>query len=306
MDKNKHITDKQKKYVELCSDGKTRKEIMDILGVSTKTITSYKKSLGVSPKPYKDMDGILQKYVDLCRGGYNRKEIAEAMNVSIDSVSYYARKTGVHLIPSRKPNINQDYFECIDSEEKAYILGFLSADGYLDRDCKSISLAINQKDIEILQRMKIEMNCGNAIRKTHTPNCVRLNMCSKKMVSDLMKYGICRNKSKYLTFPSIDNELYRHYFRGYCDGNGCVSKRQVAIVIGSNSFFNSAVLFLEKEFGRKISARDLGTHYYIVLSRKDLDIIEWMYDNPKIVLSRKYRSYIENWVSYAEKRRTTG
>lgn len=306
MNKKEHMIDNHKKYLELCGLGKTREEIANEIGVTLRTICEYQKRLGVSARNKYDLDGNIEKYISMCNSGCTKAQISQELRVTIKTVEHYAKRTGVKPRSGRKASINENYFDVIDSEEKAYFLGLLSADGYIDSSEKTVCLALNQKDVDAIYKIKQATNCKNNITRTSTPNCVCLNMCSKHMVKTLSRYGIVRNKSKILPFPELPPGLYRHFFRGYCDGDGCVHKRQVVIVVGSKCFLDGAVDYLEEAFHRKMSVSPMGTYYRLVLSRKDLDVIQWMYDGATVSLDRKQRSYNENWLSYAEKRRTIG
>lgn len=307
MNKKEHMTINQNKYLELCEKGKTRLEIADEIGVTFRTILKYQERLGVSPKREHDFDGNLKRFVKMCNDGYTRKEISEELNVTLKTVTNYINRTGVYpKSAKRKPNLDEHFFDRIDTEEKAYILGFICADGYVDSGKRNLCLNISRKDIDILYKIKRAMLCGNAITKSSTANCVRLNMSSRYLVETISKYGVVPSKTHSMTFPDIEEKMYRHFFRGYCDGDGCVHLRQVFIVIGSEYFFSGFTHYLSNLFHKDISYSYNGSYYVVVFSRKDLDIVRWMYDDSSIYLDRKYESYKQNWLSYAEKRRTTG
>ena len=307
MNKKEHMIFNQNKYLELCEKGKTRLEIANEIGVTFRTVLKYQERLGVSPKKEYDFDGNLNRFIKMCSDGYTRKEISEELNVTLKTVTNYINRTGVYpRSAKRKPNLNEHFFDRIDTEEKAYILGFICADGYVCSDKRNLCLNISKKDIDILYKIKKAMLCGNAITKSSTANCVRLNMSSKYLVETISKYGVVPSKTRSLTFPDIDEEMYRHFFRGYCDGDGCVHVRQVYIVIGSECFFYGFTHYLSNLFNKNISYSYNGSYYTVVFSRKDLDIVRWLYDDANIYLDRKYESYKQNWLSYAEKRRTRG
>ena len=48
--------------------------------------------------------------------------------------------------------INKNFFNKIDTEEKAYFLGFLYADGYNNTDRNSVALSLKEDDKEILEK----------------------------------------------------------------------------------------------------------------------------------------------------------
>ena len=130
---------------------------------------------------------------------------------------------------------NHDYFKIIDTEEKAYILGFLYADGY--NSDKQIVIAQLEQDVDILEKINKAINADNQIKKViqksnKKTKCI-LCYSSVDMCKDLTNLGCFRNKSLTCTFPTFLNaSLIRHFIRGYFDGDGCVwvGKRKVMTV----------------------------------------------------------------------------
>lgn len=241
----------------------------------------------------------LNQYIELCNQGKNRKEIAEILNVSLRSVTNYQKTTGIFPASNkRKAKLDEDFFSNIDSEEKAYILGFLFADGYLESNERTVTLNISKKDIDIIYKIKDSMNCENEIRKSSTKNCVRLYMSSIKLVSDLKRLGFERRKSLTISFPDIGDELIRHFIRGFFDGDGHVGERQCALVIGSEKFFNEFNIIIKNKFGKELYYNDMGNYYRVQFNRRDHDVIKWMYENSSIYLDRKYKAYNEYWKRY--------
>ena len=91
--------------------------------------------------------------------------------------------------------LNEDYFEKIDSSNKAYILGFLYADGSVYGTTLSLALAI--KDIEIIKFIVEELEFGGKLKifKVNDLDYVKLSITSKKIVNDLEKLGVIKNKT---------------------------------------------------------------------------------------------------------------
>lgn len=130
----------------------------------------------------------------------------------------------------KKKQIDETFFECIDTEEKAYILGFIYADGYVTGTKFGIKQC--KKDCEILEKIKRALKSNHKIGFYINKNgYVSGNeYCSfivdrRKMVNDLISLGVCENKSKILEFPNygqVPQELMKHFIRGYFDGDGSV------------------------------------------------------------------------------------
>ena len=120
----------------------------------------------------------------------------------------------------RKYKVNENYFENINSHEKAYILGFIYADGYNGED--TLELAQNIEREDVLVHIKTALETDQEI-KYYVPNKGTLNIYSKKICSDLVNLGAIRNKSLVLQFPTfLPEELMCSFILGYFDGDGCV------------------------------------------------------------------------------------
>lgn len=130
----------------------------------------------------------------------------------------------------RKYKLDETYFEEVNTEDKAYFLGLLYADGYnqVTNKGKYISLSLQVSDIHILRDFKKALGSTQKLcllrakKKTHSDQA-RLQINSKKLCEDLVKLGCIQNKSLMLTFPTfLPKHLIHHFIRGYFDGDGCV------------------------------------------------------------------------------------
>ena len=106
--------------------------------------------------------------------------------------------------------VNENYFETIDTREKAYFLGLLAADGCIHKTIPGkrntrISLSLKVEDMYIIDSLAKAIDfTGNVrvitIRKGqytgHQYGC--LLFTSNKMATDLSKYGIIGSKSSTL------------------------------------------------------------------------------------------------------------
>ncbi len=120
--------------------------------------------------------------------------------------------------------LNENYFEEIDSPDKAYILGFIMADGSILKS-KS-ALVIEQKNLEKTLLIEIAKRLGGGIKvriqKGRNTLCIWIG--SRKLIDDLRKWGVTERKSNVLSFKRIISdvppELWPHFLRGYLDGDG--------------------------------------------------------------------------------------
>lgn len=126
----------------------------------------------------------------------------------------------------RRKKYNENYFENIDSEDKAYFLGFICADGCVINDSKNyrykLLLKIHTKDRHILEDF-VEHIEGEMDIWTHGQRDIcEVGFSGKKIINDLEHLGVIQNKTFNLEYPKIREDLERHFLRGYFDGDGCI------------------------------------------------------------------------------------
>lgn len=125
----------------------------------------------------------------------------------------------------RKYTLNQNYFNNINNLDKAYWLGFIAADGCIQRKCSGnyLTISLNIKDNHLLERLKNCLIYNGPLYYTKRREVI-LSVCSNQIVTDIEKIGITEKKS--LTLQNIINNIppiYRDVFiTGYFDGDGTV------------------------------------------------------------------------------------
>lgn len=138
------------------------------------------------------------------------------------------------------PAINHHIFDSINTEEKAYWLGFIWADGCIlnvkeDKPNYAFELGLSVKDIEHLRKFckfanvpenKIKVRKNNGLGKDKEFYLCRIQISSKHLWNVLNNYGCCPNKTNNENFPSIsifsEPKLISHFIRGVFDGDGWV------------------------------------------------------------------------------------
>lgn len=148
----------------------------------------------------------------------------------------------------RKYNCNDNYFENIDSEEKAYWLGFLMADGCVQSKRK-FKLTLQIRDYSHLEKFKKSIDSDNLIyiwkNKNNREYC-EIVISSTKMVESLEKLGCVSRKTKIVKFPpNLNDKLIRHWIRGYFDGDGCIHRDEINKTNVHISIASSSVIMLE-------------------------------------------------------------
>lgn len=122
--------------------------------------------------------------------------------------------------------LKHNYFDNIDNPNKAYILGYIFADGGIT-DNKTLRLECVYSDIELLEFIKSELNSNLDIHRYSREgrnDTVVLYIHSTDIVNSLSKYGIVKGKQAMdIMIPNIDNELMPDFIRGYFDGDGSIT-----------------------------------------------------------------------------------
>lgn len=239
----------------------------------------------------------------------------------------------------RKHFFNELIFESIDTEEKAYWLGFISADVSVNKTSQwnsyRLSIGLNPNDVTHLMRFKNWIGANDVkieeIKETVSSynfgkylngiNSYRITLNSKKMCNDLITHGVCIDKTHYLELTkTIPDNLMRHFIRGFSDGDGSFyftydkkNKRyrcNFEIVGGSKNF-----IFQLKDY------LDTQNIHFNVYQRKNRDIwrlvsssfreiskfVDYLYLNSNIYLDRKYEKALRikichlNWEQFKVK-----
>lgn len=243
-------------------------------------------------------------------------KIAKEMNCSLCGIYDALKRWGIKtrsLSDSHKVySLNENYLEKIDNEEKAYWLGFIYADGYITENKLGISLAKCDKEHlrKFLKCIKSDYKIKEYKSKSVYGECdyCRVLLNSNKLVDDLKEKGVINNKSLKLTFPNneiIDMSLYSHFIRGYFDGDGSLvlSKNSINFKIcGTKEFLEGLIdvfntFIYDYNYQKKLFKRhsDDKNNYYISYGGriKTFKVIDYLYNDCKIYLNRKYNKYIE-------------
>lgn len=194
-----------------------------------------------------------------------------------------------------------------NTEEMYYFLGFIFADGCLNKN-GSISININKKDIEILEKFKKYLQTDKPIFYLNKTNSIMFTFGNKNILSTLKSFGLTQKKSLTLKFPSnIPNNMINHFIRGYFDGDGCVSilhgknlNRIRINLVGTYEFLFSIQEFLIRVL--KINETKIinmtkgkNTYQFNIKKKEDtLKVRDFFYLNSSIYLIRKKEIFYTN------------
>ena len=196
-------------------------------------IASYSQEstryVGYSDKLLPDADmseeNVIEKYIigvsmkkisELSRGKYTEWDIYKIL----DNEDIERRNVG------NKGIIYEDFFDCIDTPEKAYLLGFIQADGSLSG--RSYQISITQKNGWFIERMlKDFIKPTTYGSQDHA--CKQYSFTNERLYNSLLSKGVIPNKSNvmekqhaHLLWNSVADDYKWDFLRGFLDGDGCI------------------------------------------------------------------------------------
>jgi intein/homing endonuclease len=252
-----------------------------------------------------------QSIIDRYTSGESTKTIADSSGASRSNILYFLKRNGVKLRPKSKWNIytyDKTFFDKIDTEEKAYVLGFLYADGCVYQKTYRVSVEISSRDIDILNKIRAALKSDAKFtyfyrknKKEENKEYTTFAINDKELIPKVEKLGLVSAKSLILKFPTADqvpDHLIHHFIRGYFDGDGCIhigesakGKRVSVSIIGTIEFCKAIEKFtkLGNVYNRK-NIENLST--YSIDNAVDVQLFfDIVYKNATIFLDRKYKKF---------------
>lgn len=291
---------------ELYEQGnRTKQFFMNKYNISNKTVQRIFKKLGFIAE-HKQHTKYRLSY-DLAitdyKNGMSIVPIAKKYGLTVSVLRNYFKKLNIYKNEKPRYVANYNFFENIDTERKAYWLGFIYADGCV-KNKNSLTIGIHKKDIELLIQFKKDIEASHLFSYDKR-NQVRITISNDKLYSDLNKAGVVPRKTKILTFPDVNIlpfDLRPHFIRGYFDGDGCIcihKKSKIVSFVGTENFLIEIRNIFHKEL--KLTK----TKFYV--RRPETPIIKnivwsgntnakkifnYLYKDANIFLNRKYQKFL--------------
>lgn len=243
-------------------------------------------------------------------------DVGKKFNVGHKVIAKILEEKGIKRIAAkkRKYKINENYFDVIDTPNKAYILGFLYADGCNNKSKGTISMSLEERDKYILEDIRNEIDSGRPLEfidysNKHDlgytyKNQYRLLLFSIHMCNILESHGVVPNKSLVLDFPNLRHDLLSHFVRGYFDGDGSVTQGKkktnfILTITSTNNFCEKLKEIIEKEVGINCHVYNASnnngiTKVFTVSGRFQVkSLLDWLYKDADLFLERKHDRYIQ-------------
>lgn len=283
-------------------------KIGESFNISSNTVIRILNRNNIQYKKRKNLDNyiydIKEHYMNTNK---SVKEVSNDFGLSHTSVLYRLKKEGIDTKTRRKFSIDDNFFEEIDNQYKAYSAGFIFADGYNNTDNGRISISIVAEDSDVLEKINSCCNNENTIKEkeiNNGRNQVQTTLSSSQLSNDLENMGCIKNKSLSLTYPSkhIPYKLNKDFLRGYFDGDGSISFNRKAnsylfSLCGTKEFLTEVQKILMGECDlRKTKLTKRGENTYTLNYggyNQILRIKDFLYKDADIFMNRKFKKWKE-------------
>ena len=237
------------------------------------------------------------------------ERVAKHFNLCNVTVSRSLKKSGCHIYTRQEllqENLKVDYFENIDSENKAYLLGLFMTDGCIfknkNKNSLLFSIQLQGRDCNMISWIKKELQAPRKIVIDKRDNSESLSIINDSFINNLIDHGMTSPKNKR-GIPDIPDKLMSHFLRGFFDGDGSLviekSQNKIkksVVFIGTYEQLN----FIKQLFANLFNVNDVKIRFedsiYMVKWRRKRDIrniCSYLYNNSHIYLQRKYNRYLK-------------
>lgn len=252
-----------------------------------------------------------ENIINLYNSGLSQAKVGEIYNVGHYIIGKILRKCGVAVRDdshkSRKYTINENYFDEIDTQNKAYLLGLLYSDGCNYPPQHRVKLELQERDKDILNKINNEIQSNKPLsfvnlnsKNVNWQNTYRLDITNKHISDRLVELGVVQNKSLVLEFPTwLDETMYAHFLRGYLDGDGHIEWNNTRFItlVGTSQFCKHVKNFCEDKLGIKCSIyntakKDSNTKLLHICGRTKMkQFLDFIYKDAELYIERKYNIY---------------
>ena len=190
------MTERDKKIIDLYINNPelSIKEIADQFGISSSTISRIARLNNLPRRTGNSGTKLTQKQIEDIKIKYQNSipliDLQKEYNISYDRIKNIL-KNCEYISASKRlnPNLNEEYFSQIDSNEKAYWLGWLVSDGAItyqpEKSKFQLELTIKQEDEDILHLLENDLGVNNKVYASQNLY-KRFSLGSKKIVTDLI------------------------------------------------------------------------------------------------------------------------
>jgi hypothetical protein len=221
----------QEEYIRKNYKKESSKLIAQKLNITCQKVQSIARKIGVAEFSNKIKIIINDILIDYYNNKQTIKQICYKFKIGKSTVLEILRK---HGCGGRKPhetgiiyNCDINFFESIDTPEKAYWFGFIAADGNI---CNGkLQIRLHEKDKDHIKKFCDRIEYNGPIFQEKLKSTVGVIISRKKIINDLKKYGLTENKTLNIDqhiFDKIPKKFLWPAIHGYIDGDGGFSKNK--------------------------------------------------------------------------------
>ena len=247
----------------------------------------------------------VESMIDLYLSGKekNTKELDRIFGVARGSCYFLLKRRNLlkYSYSDAVLKLNQNYFDKIDTEKKAYFLGLIASDGHINKKKNCVTIAIAQNDDKgLLTEFLKELESNNKItnyedKRTDYKRKVvsSVTIYSEHLKNSLISKGIFSNKTESLSFPKIDEEFQKHFIRGFIDGDGCYFYKRGILhtsIVGTYELLEEMQNIICKQLNcskNKLIKHKTGVYYLNFAHTNTVKLRNWIYKDCEIAMERK-------------------
>ena len=299
--------------IAMRNEGRTYQEIMDKYNLSKDVLIEVFHSQGLIDYSYIYTDDDRQRCCQMYQEGSTIEEISNTLGMCVQTISKWIKEADI-VVRRGIYTIDEHYFDVIDDQNKAYILGLWYSDGCNCTDTYEIAIALQEEDKYILEKIRKLMKMERPLEfiDRHSKcerhkNMYRLRVKNKHLSDALNKLGVVKAKSLILEFPDwISDDLLPHFIRGVFDGDGHIVNKPTHYgmhITGTKMLCDAIDKILKEKF-------DIECWHYKHKGRSDITIqmnihkkdmckkfFDWIYKDANLYLTRKHDVYISKYCS---------
>lgn len=283
---------------------------MNIEAIKQKKLANHRIGLNLNYVFTKEEIEFFAKYLtEQNKSGVSVTQLKKEFKIHHQFITKcFAMNEHIPLNCQNQLTVRDDLFNSIQTEEDAYWIGFLYADGCID-DRGRVSFKLQRLDKLHLEKFAKFTHFTNIVHD-YISKCggksfeaCGMSFAAQHLHKNFIRLGVVPRKSlilKFPTFEQVPEHLMIHFIRGYFDGDGHIKNRENCIsftLLGTYEFLKGLVKFLklsDNDFlWRKDKRHSGNTHSIHIKTQKSLEIFHSMYDNAIIYLDRKKQKFEE-------------
>lgn len=224
--------------------------------------------------------------------------IGKVYNVSNKTIRRILDNENVQSRGNRKHDYDEHIFDTIDSAEKAYWIGFIAADGYVNEQRSFMRIKLQECDLGHLQKFIKFIGGDEGMIKHEYHNLTGNKLYyaevnGKYFVNSLVKLNLRQGKSsgKEQLSP-IPKKYIRDYIRGLWDGDGHIEETKLDL-ISSVEILEFVQNYLHETCDTNIGkiTNHCNTYRIFICQNRD-KVLKHLYYDGCIALDRKYNTSI--------------